>query len=789
MNTLSDNQLNSQIPKSQNVNVWKVIIKYVSKWPWFFLSICLCLSIGYLYLQFATPMFKTSARILVNDDKKGGSLTAGTGALSDLGNLFGGKSTVDNEVEILKTKYLLDRVVRDLRLNITYSKNDGFRDVEVYEAPFTVKLLTIKDTITSATMEIIMLSNGKLSYSAEGEHNIVSFNQPFFLQGVGYVEINRNNKVPPKKDQYTIRIVSARGKTTELTNNLSVTVSNKLVSIIDLTLNNPVPERGEDILNRLIYNYVQQNLSEKNEVADSTIAFIKRRLLIIGSELGDAETNIQGFKQKNSLADMTEQGKLLVSSSSQYVSDLAKIETQISIIKSVINYLRDNTINKRVLPSTLMPDNMTFSEAVQKYNDLLLERGRSLIGLTVNNPVIINLDKQIVNSRKDIEANLESTLSGLLITRTRINKQMQSADGQIRQVPATERNYLKLARQQQIKQELYIFLMQKSEETAISKTANIANSRTIDPPYSDQYAFSPKKNVVYLLTFLIGALIPMFVLYTMDLLNTKVQSKADIVERTSAAILGEISHNLDSQSALINPNSRSVISEQFRALRTNLSFYLKRNDEKIILLTSSMSGEGKSFVAINLGNVLAISGKKVVLMELDLRKPSLSTKLDQQNISGFTNYIISEEMELNTIIKPLKINPNLYLISSGPIPPNPAEILMSSRTEKVLQRLKEEFDFIIIDAPPIGIVTDAQVLANFADLCIYLVRQDYTYKDQITIIDDLLQQKKMRQIGIVINDIKASVSYGGGYGYGYGEYFNDDNRTGIHNRIKVKSTT
>jgi tyrosine-protein kinase Etk/Wzc len=774
MTTHLENQYTPVIPEERPINYNRLLRKYLSFWPWFTVSVITCLCIGYVYSSCSVPMYKISARILVNDDKKGGGLSASKDVIGNLGGLLGTKSTVDNEVEVLKTKYLMERVVRDLKLNITYFIKGSFGQYnELYTSPFLINRFNMEDSVASIYFKVRRVSTNTVALAGENIDTVVNYNAKVKLPGIGYIQVTRNRAVPFSAEDYSFSSQSVRSKVAQIESNLSALVGNKQITIIDLILNNPVPKKGEDILNRLIYNYVQENLRGKNEVADSTIAFINRRLMIISSDLGEAETSIQTFKQKNNLADMSEQGKLLVISSGEYVSELAKVETQISIVKSLQDYLKDSGRNKRVLPSALASPDIVFTGAIEKYNTLVLERGRMLIGLSEANPIILNLDKEISNARKDIESNLGSTLVGLDITHSRLKRQMEGAEGKIQQVPTTERNYLRLARQQQIKQELFIFLMQKSEETAISKTANLANSRTIDPPQAELIPFAPKKMNIQLLSLAFGFMLPLLIISIKELFNDKVQSKDDILENTVVPIIGEISHNSVVDSLAVASNNRSAISEQFRALRTNLNFYLKSKDEKIILITSSMAGEGKSFVAINLGSILALAGFKVCLMELDLRKPGLSSKLGVSSTAGFTNYVISDLVEVNDVITPLNIHKNLFLVSSGPLPPNPAETLMNERTNLLLNELRSQFDYIIIDAPPVGIVTDAQLLSSHSHMCLYLVRQGYTRKEQISIVQELYASEKMKTIGIVVNDIPISGGYGYGYGYGYGDYNKD----------------
>ena len=752
----------------EGLDLKQILSRILANWYWIALSVLICLACANLYVRYKTPNYKISARVLVNDEKKGAGLSGGGDLLGDLGGLLGTKSTVDNEAEILKTRYLMEQVVKDMNLNITYYRKGTLKKVELYESPYQVKVVAAADTIKATDVEVSFLKNDQVAVSADGIDTLVALNRSFTIPFVGVVQIIKGTAVPVLEEKYSFNIMSVDTKVIALMDAITVEVKNKQVTIIDLSLTHAIPKKGEDILNKLIEKYVQANLTDKNEVADSTVKFIQNRLAYIGGELGGLEGNIQNFKQENNLADMTEQSKLLVQTTGQYVNDLGKIETQISILKSLQDYLKDEGKNKRVLPSSLVPADLVFNGAVEKYNSLTLERARRLIGVTEANPGIQLMDKEIANARADIESNISTTLDGFLITRNRINGQMKKAEGQVRNVPKVERNYLNLARQQQIKQELYIFLMQKSEETAISKTSNIANSKTIDPPKSEVKPFSPKRMVVYLFGMVAGLVIPLALMYVKDLLNDKIQTKEDIIRITQVPIIGEISHDEGNDNMVVANSSRSAISEQFRALRTNLSFFFKNSDEKVILLTSSMSGEGKSFVAINLGQILALTNKKVLLMELDLRKPGLSAKLEISNPIGFTNYVTNPELTSNDIVKPLKLQENLFVVSSGPIPPNPAELLLSERTKTLMQELKQQFDYIIIDAPPVGIVTDAQLLASYSDVCLYLVRQNYTLKQQLNIVDDLSGSQKMKGLSIVVNDIKATKGYG--YGYSYGNY-------------------
>ncbi|WP_406824417.1 GumC family protein [Pedobacter sp. KACC 23697] len=754
-------------PEDDNINLKDVFGKLIDKWLWFLASILFFLVIAFFYTRFTAPVYQINAKILVNDDEKGGAMSKQTGGLMDLGGLLGAKNSVDNEMEILKTRFLMEQVVRQMQLNIIYSKKVDFVRRELYNAPFKILILSAIDTIKATEFNIIELPNGKLKVSTKDFEREVSFGEEFSFANVGKLVLQRNIETAMDKGNYFVTISSVDDRVATLMNKLTVSVSNKQVSVVDLGFAYPLPRKGEDILNAIINKYTKSNLADKNAIADSTYKFIKERLNVIASELGDVEDKVENFKQNNQLADMSEQGKLLVQNTGEFTSELAKAETQVNILNELEKYLKNGDKNSRVFPSSLTPSDMVFANLMGQYNTLLLERERQLLSVTPESPFVQNLDMQIAGLRQDILSNIQTNKKSYDLTVRKLKNQLRGAERQISGVPQIEKNYLKLARNQQIKQELYIFLMQKAEETNISKTSNISVAKTIDPPKAQVAPISPKRKVIYLIGIMVGVIFPIVIIFGQSLLNTTIGTKEDIITKTSVPVIGEISHNLSEDNLVVANQSRSAISEQFRALRTNLSFYLKNDDEKIILLTSSMSGEGKSFTAINLGNILALAGKKVLLMELDLRKPGLSAKLGVRNDIGFSNYTINANIGIKDIIKPLSINKNMFIISSGPLPPNPAETLMSEHISALISNLKKEFDYIIMDAPPIGVITDAQLLSPYANAIIYLVRQKVTRKDQLSIVEELNRSGKMKNMGIVVNDIVDKFY---GYGYGYGNY-------------------
>jgi tyrosine-protein kinase Etk/Wzc len=766
-----------------DVDLKGIINKISNNWYWIISSVLICLLGAYFYGRYTPPMYKINARVYVNDQQnKGSGLGADAGALMDLGGLIGSQSSVENEVEILKTPDLMEDVVRKMKLNIVYSKRSKLVKREIYNPPFRIAFIKALDTIQSKIIEINKVSENLVSVKCESFEKEIHWNEFFRIEGIGVLQLVKDSTNTINGDDYFVTISSVNETVSRLMNQMSVDVLNKQVSIIDLSLEYPLQGKGEEILSTIINTYKQSNLQDKNAIADSTYTFIKQRLNVIASELGDVESDVESFKKRNKLADMTEQGRVLIQNSGHLTTELASAETQVLVLTELENYLKDEKRNKRVFPSSLVSADEVFTNLMAQYNNLLIERDKTLMSVTEATPFVQNLNSQISELRKGILANIQNAKSSYVATRDNLRSQVDKAQSQIAGVPQIEKNYLKLARNQQIKQELYIFLMQKAEEVSISKTSNISIAKVIAKPKATVYAVSPKKNIIYLVGLMLGFVFPLIIIFTKDFFNTTINTKNDILNLTQVPVLGEISHSLSADNLVVFNNARSAVAEQFRALRSNLSYYLSSKDTNIILLTSSMSGEGKSFTAINLANVLALIGKRVLLMELDLRKPGLSSKLKMANNLGISNYVINEELEASDIIKPLEISENMFLISSGPLPPNPGELLMNERVAALIEQLRLQFDYIIMDSPPIGVISDTEALFGYANMVLYLVRQKVTMKAQLSIVDDLYQSGKMKNIGIIVNDV-MSKDYG--YGYGYGNYDQEEKVSSLQS-LKAK---
>lgn len=751
----------------------KIAGKFFSLWPWLIVSVAICLGLAFVYLKLAYPSYKVHASVLVQDDKKSTSFGE-AGLLEDFGLV--GKSTVDNEAEIFKSRALMEEVVKKLSLTVNYSVSGKLKTTELYTAsPVRLQFLdSVHESIKAPVQYTFQfdpkritqfkLENAGKKYAGKlGDTLLLPEGSAILHPGPGFAKWNALNTLNIQVRPFDLVVQ-------QYMSSLKVEIPNKQVSVIYLSLNNSIPEKGEAILNDLIVSYMQANVNDKNRIADSTMKFIADRLRLVTGELSGIEKDIQTFKTDNKLTDLATQSTLLLQNTSEYAKQQTGLEVQLSVVSALEQFLQNNMNNSRVVPSSLVMQDAGFISLVQRYNEMQLQRDKALMGLTLKHPVIETMDEQLRNLRLELLSSIASVKKGIEISVAELKKRTDSFESQVSKVPAKERTYLDFTRQQSIKQELYLFLLKKMEETAISKSATIANARIIDQAKANNLPISPKKGLILLSGLLAGLVIPFFISFGKDIFNNRIDSPETVAALTNAPVIGEIGHNDEGSHVVISMKSRRIISEQFRSLRTNIQFLLPGDHQKTILVTSSMSGEGKSFLSINLCATLALAGKKVILLELDLRKPKISENLQLEK-KGFSNYIISAGNDWRPWIQPSGTSDSFDVLSSGSLPPNPTELLMLPKTVELFRELKEEYDYIIIDTPPAGMVTDAEILGAFADATFYIVRHRLTFKQQVALIEKFFRKNSLPKINVVVNDIqfkKKPYGYGYGYSYGYG---------------------
>ena len=549
-----------------------------------------------------------------------------------------------------------------------------------------------------------------------------------------------------------------------------------------ISLKNSSLQRGQDFINQLLEMYNRNTNNDKNEIAQKTAEFIDERIGIISKELGSTEANLETFKRDAGITDLTSEAQIALAGNAEYEKKSVENRTQISLVNDLRKYLRGNEYE--VLPSNVGLQDAALIGAIERYNEMLMERKRLLRTSTENNPTIVNLDTSIRAMKANVQATLEGTLQGLMITKESLDREASRYSRRISNAPGQERAYVSIARQQEIKAGLYLMLLQKREENAIALAATANNAKIIDEAIADDIPVSPKRSMIYLIALMLGVGIPVGIIYLVELTKFKIEGRADVEKLTSVPVVGDIpltdEKNDKNGSIAVFENKNNLMSETFRNIRTNLQFMLD-NDQKVILVTSTVSGEGKSFVSSNLAISLSLLGKKVVIVGLDIRKPGLNKVFQLSNKEkGITQYLSNPETDLMELVQLSDVNKNLFILPGGTVPPNPTELLARNGLDRAIETLKKNFDYVILDTAPIGMVTDTLLIGRVADLSVYVCRADYTHKAEYTLINELSFEKKLPNLCTVINgvDLKKR-KYGYYYGYGkYGKHYGYGKRYG-----------
>ncbi|WP_247716460.1 GumC family protein [Sinomicrobium weinanense] len=751
---------------------------YLVHWKWFVLSVVFCIAFALLYLRYTTPHYSVSASIMIKDDKKGG-ITSELSAFQDIG-LFGNvTNSVDNEIEVLKSRTLMENVIKKLGINVSYFVKGNIRTSEAYKNTpihinFSVPDSVLYEVDTTFTVKI----NTEMGFTLfdEDGNNMGKYGFGEKLNsGVGNMMIlPRFDRVEELSSKEVDVVIKPLAKVTlAYRDRIEIAPTGQNTSVIQLKLEDVVRQKAQDILNTLIEQYNIDVVADKNLVSGNTARFIEKRLALIEAELGEVEENVENFKETNQLTDITSEAEIALGNASDYAKRIVEVETQLQLTNFLIDYLADIQDNSSLIPANVGTENTSISPLIMEYNKLVQERSRLMEGSTENNPVIVNLDSQISKLRQTIRQTLNNLKTSQTIALNDLKQQENLLSSRISNVPGQERRYRGIERQQQIKETLYLYLLQKKEETAISLEVTAPNSKIIDAAYGADKPVSPKNKIILLASFMLGLLIPFGTIYLKDLLDTKLQGRKDIEGRLTVPFLGDVPKSQTSEE-IISMDSRSSTAEAFRILRTNLDFMLAnagKGKAKKIFVTSTVGGEGKTFVSINLAGTLALSGKKVLVVGMDIRNPKLTEYVEFPHSRGLTNYLTNGETSLNDMI--FKFNKegfdHLDVLTSGVIPPNPAELLMSDKVGRLFAELEDRYDYIVVDTAPVSLVTDTLLISKYADVFVYVCRAGYLDKRLLVIPENLYKEKRLPNMAILINDTDAKKGYGYGYGYGYGQ--------------------
>lgn len=791
----------AQESKEENIDVKELLFKYLIHWPWFVGAVIACLIAAWVYLYTSTPVYNISATVLIKDDKKGGSAGMLSGLESlGLDGMVSSSQNIDNEIEVLRSKTIVKEVVEDLGLYISYTDKDEFPSRNIYKtSPVQVSLTPQEADLLEEPMivEMTLQPQGSLDVNVKiaGNKYQKHFEKlpavfptdkgtlAFFLTPDSVLSSKRTLEEITDSEKTTRNITATINKPLAVAKwcckNMTIEPTSKTTSVAVISLKNSNVQRGKDFINKLLEMYNINTNNDKNEVAQKTAEFINERISIISKELGSTEKDLESFKRGAGITDLTSDAQIALTGSAEYEKKRVENQTQINLLQDLQKYMRNEGYD--VLPSNIGLQDVNLAAAINRYNDVLVERKRLLRTSTENNPTIINLDTSIGAMKENVQVSLDRVLRGLYITKADLDREASRYSRRISEAPGQEREFVSIARQQEIKAGLYLMLLQKREENAITLAATANNAKIIDDAIADDTPVSPRGRMTYLIALVLGVGIPVGVIYLLELTKFKIEGRADVEKLTSAPIVGDIPLTDEKQGAIaVFENQNNLMSETFRNVRTNLQFMLD-NNKKVILVTSTVSGEGKSFISGNLAISLSLLGKKVVIVGLDIRKPGLNKVFNiSKKEQGITQYLANPEKNLMDLVQPSDVSKNLYILPGGTVPPNPTELLARDGLDKAIETLKKNFEYVILDTAPVGMVTDTLLIGRVADLSVYVCRADYTRKNEYTLINELIDGNKLPNLCTVINglDLKKK-KYGYYYGYGkYGKYYGYGKRYG-----------
>ena len=743
--------------------IQQLISKYLPYWPVFLLTILIAGGIAYTYIHFATPIYQANATIIIKDEKKGNEDSKSMEFLDQISS----KKTVENEIEVIQSRKLMLDVVKNLGLYAPIFEKGKFKSVSAYtKSPVIIQTENpdsligtnkIKLNFTKNNNEVIL--NDKYKYPL---NQIVTthFGRLKFLPNNNYEQSDE-----PIKQLY-FSLVNPKAIVPGILGGLKVEAASKLSSLVELSYRDEVPKRAEDILNQLIASYKQSEINEKDALAKNTLTFVEARLKLISSDLDSIERKVQQYKSGRGAVDISTQGQLYLQNVSANDQKLSDINTQISVLNQVEKFVQNKDNSSAIVPSTLGVSDPMLSQLMDKLytSQLQYEKLKKTVG--ENNPNLIAIQDEINKIKPNILQNIQSQQQSINAAKQNINATNGRYNSMLQVVPQKERQLLEISREQQIKSNIYSFLLQKREESEIAYASKVSNNRVVDYAQTSPYPVSPNKSLIYLMAIVGMMGICIAIISIRESLTGKVLYRHEVESRTSIPIIGEVAFDKSKTPLVIEAGRRSFIAEEFRKLRMSLSFLGIDSAHKKILLTSSISGEGKSFIAANLAVSLSLTGKKVVIVDMDLNNPTIAKILKVNQPVGITEFLMGQK-EPEEITKPVEAHENLFFISSGALPENPTELLANGKVKEIIDYLDEIFDLVIIDTSPIVLVTDAYILSPLCDATLYVIRHNYTPKMLIKRIDENNQINPINNPAIIFNGVKIRGFLKNNYGYGY----------------------
>ncbi|MBQ7422657.1 MAG: polysaccharide biosynthesis tyrosine autokinase [Prevotella sp.] len=797
-NKTLDLKATTQVEEESSVFDFQVVYRtIILNWMWFLLSLIICLGAAALYLRYKTPTYQANAKFLIKDDDDKGYRRGNSSTLQGMTTLglISSSNGFDNEMEILQSHTLAQQVVRDLKLYVSYTSSGRLKDHLYYKIqPINVDIDAAHLEKLNAPIRLTISRNGS-QYEIEGTYyvpiNDEAFEGPYTIKKkistlpssiptrAGVITLAANGtKTLVNGDVLKVTILSPKQAAYKYRSSLSVSPTSKTTTIAQLQLVDEIPQRAIDYLRQLAIAYNRQANEDKNEVATLTEKFINSRLAKINTELGQTEGELENYKQRNDMVELKMNATQSLANQTKFEQELNDIETQIELLNSISDFMNESNRTFQVLPSNVGLTDPSSTQLIAKYNDLVLERNRLLRSASENSPVVEPITEQIKELNQNIRRAISQSRRGLEIKRQGIAAQYRKYNVEIAQTPQQERMLTQIGRQQEVKSGLYLMLLQKREENSISLAATADKGKLIDDP---QFAgkVSPKSPIVMLIGLILGIALPAIIIFLLRFFRYKIEGHEDVASLTKLPILADVAVASETAKTkadiVVHENKNNQMEEIFRSMRTNLQFMLKEG-QKVVMFTSTTSGEGKTFNCANLAVSFALLGKKAIIVGLDIRKPRLAELFEiNDHHHGITPLLIKEAPtyeEIKAQILPSGVNKNLDLLMAGPIPPNPAELMARNSLETIFNHLREHYDYILVDTAPVGLVTDTLQIGRVSDATIYMCRADFTPKDSFELINGLAGEGKLPNMAVVINGIDMSKKkYGYYYGYGrYGKY-------------------
>jgi len=779
--------------EKNNFNIRDIIDKYLAHWKWFLLSVVISFIIAIIMLNFTRPQYSALATIQINDDS--GADNSKLSAFQDLGILSTSKDKIDDEIVILNSKSLITEVVKSLKLNVNYFTEKGglskfldnnlgfstdfFKKEEYYDPPLKINFLLNDSLLYNTNAQFIITVNSSTHYTFRDIEGLFEKRYAFgekISTFFGDIILTPNLDLEKHRvigTDILVNISALEDLVNSYTERIKIEPTSEFSSIVSLKISDGSKKKAEYFLNELVKQYNDRAINLKEETTINTSNFVNKRLEIISNELLDVDLSAESIKTKYRISDVASETGLNMQSGQAVENQIVEANTQLAKIGYIKEFVAKKSNNDLIPVDVGVADN-NVSTAMQKYNELMMEKKRLLKNSTDKNPIVVNINDQLKALNDNINQGLNNLESSQQISLDALNRLDARIDSRLYAAPKQERQYRDIQRQQQIKESLYLYLLQKREETAITLGVADPNAKIIDYASSYPDPISPNNLIYYLVAGFIGLLVPFGTIYSIDILNSKIHKREDVEKELNIPIIGDIPKLESKDRYLIKKDDYSSIAEAFRILRTNLNFVLpdsKKNNGKIIFITSTIASEGKSLVSSNLATAFAHAGKRTVLLGMDIRAPKIHTYLGVKGKQGITNYIINSDLRPKDICIDVPNIDNLQLIPSGDIAPNPAELLMNQRVTELFNYCKENYEYVIVDTAAFSMVTDTLLLSRFSDAVIYVIRANFLDKRALKYIKSLYKERRLPNMTLLINGIDHKKNYGYGYGYGYGTKF------------------